>query len=196
MGSRLLKSIEWAAFDTPDEKEEAFHFKLSAALFHRDRMHNIIQTCEHYFANPSTRPPKEVNPFFYHCDALLFELCSCFDVALHVARLKCRIVIPDRQVRWDNKTFRDAIQQANVTAHAKIDAVAEAEWFRDLSAARNYVTHHNHPAILVDAASDGSRVQFITFGMPGMKQHRDLFEQVDRWGRNMAQFWNDLKAVL
>ena len=180
-------------------KKKAFEYKLGAAKYHLKRRRDIFKEHDQLFFKWSDQPnyhtPDELMPFFYHYDAFLYELHSCFDMILYYLSLKHDLKIPEKNIAWGKK-YKEALKQRFSEAYEAISREYREYiewWFEDLNTARNYVSHHDRPSLGLERTDAG--ITLLFFDIPGLHQRRELFEQCDIWGNKMSELFKEIEHL-
>lgn len=183
-----------------DGKDIDFDFKLRAANYHLLRLYSIFQEHKKIFydtvSDASKSTPEEIMIFFYHCDAFLYEMSSCFDMILQYVFEKCSLDIQINQIKWA-KQYKKALEKKSPKIYKILEDVSKEWWFNDLKVNRDYIAHHGRPNIGFEV--DDKEVRFPFFGNPGLPkrpihERRIMFEQGDLWGDKMSKLFMAVKA--
>ena len=77
---------------------------------------------------------------FYHYDAFVFELLSCFDLILQWVNIKLGLNQRDDRISWGKQqnSYMAKVKVANSDVFDVIDGGFTAWWFADLQESRNY----------------------------------------------------------
>lgn len=184
-----------------EDKEQDFNFKLGAAKYHLQRLNLIFNTHKNLFhkscLDPSSKTPKEIMEFFYHCDAFLYELSSCFDMLLQYVYEKYSLGIGVQKIKW-NVEYKLILKSKSGVTYEIIEEASNEWWFNDLRVNRDYIAHHGRPSIGFEF--NEKEVKFPFFGNPGLPkrpihERRVMFEHGDLWGKKMSELFRAIKAI-
>lgn len=178
-------------------KNRAFAYKLGASRYHLGRLKLIFKEHQEIFyklaKEPHINTPSEVMPFFYHYDAFLYELSSCFDMTLQYLSEKHNLGFEEKDIGW-NPEYKKELKLKCSKAFEIINNEYKQWWFEDLRSARNYITHHGSPGLGVEFTKAGIALFF--FDLPRLHQKREMFEQCDIWGQNISNLFRSVEEVV
>jgi len=177
-------------------KTKAFAYKLGASKYHLEQLKRLFKKHQQIFYRLATQPrdntPPEVMPFFYHYDAFLYELGSCFDMTLQFLSVKHKLEIEEKDIGWNHK-YKKELKLKCSKAFEIINNEHNQWWFEDLRTARNYITHYGSPGLGVEFTKEGITLFF--FELPRLHQKREMFEQCDIWGQNISNLFITLSKI-
>ena len=182
--------------DIGASKKKAFEYKLGAAKYHLKQLKDIFDIHQQLFhnlaSNTTAKTPVEIMPFFYHYDAFLYELGSCFDMSLYYLTEKHKLKISERNIGW-NKEYRAELKAKCPKAFEAITKEYNEWWFEDLRTARNYIAHHDSPPLGMEYTEKG--VSLLFFYIPRLHQRREMFEQCNIWGTNISKLFQTVEKI-
>jgi hypothetical protein len=185
-----------------DEARGACVYKLGAARFH----YNSLESASHdntaaiaaWARNYPSPLPAEVMPIFYHLDAFLYQLSSCFDMLLQIINIKSGILLPEHQVKWnpytkrgEMATFMKKVEKNDNIRFLKVGRYYQAETFSSLRKTRNHITHRGYLGLYVSYNDDNDD---ILLTIPGLSYL--LLERCEIWGNSVASFVSDIDPEL
>ncbi len=169
------------------EKRDNFSFKLSAATYHLKTIDEIfIRNKEALGDDDSSDNP--TRPVFYHYNAFVYEICSCFDMTLHYVNKKFDILIEDKSVQWkeDKSRFQKALILQQPAIYTLIGDIYDSEWFKALKATRDYLTHNGVIALQIDFSKDHVNVINPIIG------NKIFHFDCNLWGKEISKFFNKI----
>lgn len=177
-------------------KKKAFEYKLGAAKYHLKQMQSIFkeynQLLFKWSNDPKSRAPAKIIPFFYHHDAFLYELSSCFDMMLYYLASKYNLQVSEKDIGWGKK-YKDELEQKYPVVYRTVSKEYDEWWFEDLRTARNYIAHHDSPPLGLEYIDKG--ITLLFFYIPRLHQRREMFEQCDIWRSKISGLFKSVEKI-
>jgi hypothetical protein len=179
-----------------DAAHSAFAYKLGAAKYHFRQLetlsHEHVPLIIEWTKNHQDPVPSPMMEIFYHLDAFIYQLYSCFDMILQIINIQHGLGVAENKVSWgneDNKPFKKKLRLSSPAVYQLLDDAFHADWFVELKRTRDHLAHRGFSALTVAYSEENETVLLM---LPGLSLL--LTERCDMWGNRMAELYKTLSS--
>jgi hypothetical protein len=187
---------------TLDEAQNACLYKLGAAWFHYENLVDLCQTQRPTmfewtkdFRSPT---PREMMPIFYHLDAFLYQLVSCFEMLLQVVNIRAGVGLAENRLKWgtgaDGATttpFMKRVKANDPSAFDKIQAFYRSDLFASLKRFRDQIAHRGTRGLYISYVEGQGVTAVSIVGEP-----YELVDRCNMWGKHVSDMVFDVDIEL